>query len=481
MEEFAAGFVHAFVGVGAEVIALRLEQIRRQTRVAIAVEEGQRGAEGRHRNALLDRQGDDVAPTLLAALDLAPEVIVEQQIRELRILVVGLLDLAQEARPNDAPAAPHQGDAAVVQVPAILLRGGAQQHIALRVADDLGGVEGTHDVLDQRLLLHGILGLGKHRPRALQFAGGLDAFVLHGADAAGEDRLGDQGHGLGQIGGIDHRPLAGALLAGGIEDFVHQRETILVLLGQNVSGDFDQEAIEFSGVPFVEDRGHFVGAHAQAIAHQAVGLADQLHVTVLDAVVDHLDVVSGTAAADPVAAGGTAVDLGGDALEDVLHMWPGGGAAAGHDAGTESGAFFAAGDAGADVEQALGFEQFHPAIGVAVERIATVDDDVTGFQVRQDLLNELVHRRARFDHHHDPPGLFELRHEFGDGMGALDLGALRLVREEVVHLGGGAVVGHDGEAVVVHVENQILAHDGQADHCDIAGRSAHVDGRTSRR
>ena len=33
-----------------------------------------------------------------------------------------------------------------------------------------------------------------------------------------------------------------------------------------------------------------------------------------------------------------------------------------------------------------------------------------------------------------------------------------------------AVVGHDGEAVVVHVEDQVLAHDGQADECDVAFR-----------
>src|ERR1035438_4146178 len=36
MEEFAARLVDALVGVGAEVIALRLQQVRRQPRAAIA-------------------------------------------------------------------------------------------------------------------------------------------------------------------------------------------------------------------------------------------------------------------------------------------------------------------------------------------------------------------------------------------------------------------------------------------------------------
>ena len=51
-------------------------------------------------------------------------------------------------------------------------------------------------------------------------------------------------------------------------------------------------------------------------------LANQLHVTVLNTVVHHLDVVTGTLVSDPLAAG-LAVRLGGDGLEDVLDVWPG--------------------------------------------------------------------------------------------------------------------------------------------------------------
>ncbi len=53
---------------------------------------------------------------------------------------------------------------------------------------------------------------------------------------------------------------------------------------------------------------------AQPVAQQLVGLADELHVGVLDAVVHHLHEVAGAVRAD-VGAAGHAVDVGGDLLE----------------------------------------------------------------------------------------------------------------------------------------------------------------------
>jgi hypothetical protein len=47
-----------------------------------------------------------------------------------------------------------------------------------------------------------------------------------------------------------------------------------------------------------------------------------LHVTVLDSVVDHLDEVPGASFSDPVAAGLPVVHLGTDRLEDWGNVWP---------------------------------------------------------------------------------------------------------------------------------------------------------------
>ena len=111
-------------------------------------------------------------------------------------------------------------------------------------------------------------------------------------------------------------------MTGGIEDLVHQRPAISILECQDVAGDFHEKAVQLSLVPVGEDLVHLVGAEAQAVLKNIVSLADQLHVAVLDAIVDHLDVVTRTAIADPVTTRNASVHLGGDALKNVLHGRP---------------------------------------------------------------------------------------------------------------------------------------------------------------
>lgn len=45
---------------------------------------------------------------------------------------------------------------------------------------------------------------------------------------------------------------------------------------------------------------------------------------------------------------------------------------------------------------------------------------------------------------------------------------LGLVVKEAVNLGGGTVVGADGETVISNVEDQVLAHNGQTDEAEIS-------------
>lgn len=81
-------------------------------------------------------------------------------------------------------------------------------------------------------------------------------------------------------------------------------------------------------------------------------LANQLHVTVFNTVVHHLDVVASTFVTDPVTAGLT-IRFGSDALEDVLDVWPSLLVTTRHERRTVTGTFFTTGDTSSDETDAL--------------------------------------------------------------------------------------------------------------------------------
>ena len=130
------------------------------------------------------------------------------------------------------PSAPHQGDAAIVQVPAVLGRGHLQQLEALGVGADLAGIERLADVLDEappcrrRTRASGRSGSWLAATRSSLRA---DRKRAKTASAISGSR---RAHVQRALAG----PLAGALLPGRVQDHVDQRLAgLLVLVGQDVA------------------------------------------------------------------------------------------------------------------------------------------------------------------------------------------------------------------------------------------------------
>src|SRR5258708_5323983 len=243
VEELAARLVHTLVGVRAEVIALRLQQVRRQPLAAVAVKERDRGHKRGHGDSSLHSLGHYPPPGRLAARD---------DIFDIPLPVAIELDL---------------------------------------------------------------------RPR--QNLAGSNAIFLHGAQASRIYGLADQRHRNAEIQRTFAGPLAGTLLPGGIQNLVnHSFARFRIFVAQDVARDFDQVAVELTLIPLGEDRVHFFVAEPEPFLHELVGLADQLHVAVLDAVVHHLDEVPGAIAAHPFAAGFAFGSFGANGLENVLHERP---------------------------------------------------------------------------------------------------------------------------------------------------------------
>ncbi len=277
-------------------------------------------------------------------------------------------------------------------------RGVGEHHEPLGVGDQLGGVDRIFDVLDGQLRIHVDRGAGEH-------VVGSAAGVHEGGHHPRSDGFGDEHHRLAQLHGGDDRPLAGALLAGGVEDDVDHGRAVVVGGGQDLGGDLDQVGLEAALVPAGEDLGHLGGSHPHGGQGDG-GLGEHLHVAVLDPVVDHLDVVPGPARADPVAAGLVAARtrLRRDRLEHLLDVGPGVVGSAGHDRGAVAGALLAAGDPRTDIAEALLLESGEPATGVGVERVAPVDEDVAVVEERNQIVDHGVDNRARLHQQDDLPG-----------------------------------------------------------------------------
>ena len=199
--------VQALVGVSSKVIPLGLKQVGGQDLGAVSVKEGQGRGQGGGGDARESSLGNNVSPALSGLGHGLGEEGVEQQVLELGVLGVGSLDVTQENGANNATTAPHQGNAGVVQVPAVLLGGLAHQHETLSIRDDLGSIEGLGDIVDELLLVTRELGVG-----AREDLGGTDTLVLDGREAAGKDSLADQGDGHAVVESRDDSPLAGSLL-----------------------------------------------------------------------------------------------------------------------------------------------------------------------------------------------------------------------------------------------------------------------------
>src|ERR1700726_2939883 len=101
---------------------------------------------------MFDRQPDDAAPGLFGLQHGVAKIILEDEVGDGSFGFVSLDDSIEEASPYDAAAAPNGGDLAKAEIPAIVFRGCRHLLEALRIGDDLGGIERVADCVDVGLV-----------------------------------------------------------------------------------------------------------------------------------------------------------------------------------------------------------------------------------------------------------------------------------------------------------------------------------------
>ena len=145
---------------------------------------------------------------------------------------------------------------------------GLHEHEALRVGDDLGCVEGLLEVVEDLLLVAAEPGLG-----AVELLAGTATLALQRGQTSSEDSLANERHGLAHVQRVDRSPLAGTLLACGIEDLLDEGSAVLIVVVEDVAGDLDEEGVEHALVPLSKGVAHLLAAHAKTALHHVVGLA----------------------------------------------------------------------------------------------------------------------------------------------------------------------------------------------------------------
>jgi len=283
---------------------------------------------------------------------------------------------------------------------------------------------------------------------------------------ASEHGLGDTADRHPQVERRLHGPAAGALLLRLVQDDIDERLATGVLVPQHIRSDLHEVGLEVAGVPLVEDVGDLGRGQPGSLAQQLVGLGDELHVGVLDAVVHHLHEVSGAVRAD-VRAARRAVDHRRDALQHRADEGVRLLRAPRHDAGAVKRALLAAADPGADVQQPAVGEGRGPPDCVDVAGIAAVDDHVTLLQQLGELLDHGVGPGAGLHHHDHPARPGQRLDKIRQAVGADELALVAVVVQELVSATGVPVVHDDLMAVTRQVAGQVGTHDSQAGDADL--------------
>ena len=89
-------------------------------------------------------------------------------------------------------------------------------------------------------------------------------------------------------------------------------------------------------------------------------------------------------------------------------------------------------------------------------RVAAINNDVPFLKEGKQSLDPVIDGLASLDEKHDTAGLLELGDKLLCRMGTNNGLALSLVLQEAVDLGNGSIKGANCEAVIGHVQNQVL-------------------------
>src|SRR4029077_8827663 len=203
------------------------------------------------------------------------------------------------------------------------------------------------------------------------------------------------------------------------------------------------------------------------VFQNGVGFTDELHVAVLDAVVNHFDVVTG-AIRSHVAATRFAIDLFSDSAKDWRDYFPGFARTNGHQRRTFERAFLSTGNTASDEMNPATFEIFAAPLRIGEQRITAVDNDVAFFEKWCEFADYLIDRIAGFDHDHGFARFFKRTDKFFKRARRLDIFSFGTTGCEFLSYLCGPIKNGDRKSLGIHIQDEVFAHYSQPDEANIA-------------
>ena len=260
--------VRACKGMRTKQVALCLDEVCAHMLAAELIQIGERVHHGRQRQPALQPGSSTGAQAVVARRKAHAEKFIQQQTGEGRITPERCGDIVQEIRLDDTACAENRGDRTQIKRPAVSLRCITHKGEALRICNDLGGIQRLTHLLGKSSTVRN--GLDCRRiDQITRLLAGIQR-IRHDARPCRRSNCGDI-HALPQR--FNARPAAGAFLRCTIRNMVDQASVCKVIrFAEDISSDADQEALQLSLVPFRKQLCKFVIRKSADIFEQQIAL-----------------------------------------------------------------------------------------------------------------------------------------------------------------------------------------------------------------
>ena len=205
-----------------------------------------------------------------------------------------------------------------------------------------------------------------------------------------------------QLQGFQTRPAPRTLLACRINDFIDNIAVRqVVFFRKNISGNTDEETLQFPLIPSMEGFGNFPIRKLAYVFHKQVRFGNQLHIRIFNTVMYHLYKMTGPVFTDISAARFAVIGFCRNSFVHVLYFRITFLMAAGHNSRTATSACFTARNTHTVKMDSLGLASIVTTARIFKERVAAVNDDISFFQQPVQRCQHAVYRCACHDHEHN--------------------------------------------------------------------------------